>query len=80
MGRYNFLKYGHLYARDLSEAKVVSDDVYRTIMSGNAEVLGMLHEINKDKYPMRLTEKQLANLSLPQFHVRNISKIKEELG
>ena len=47
LGRYNYLKYSHLYSKNLIDIRIVSDRFYRTTMSADSELLGMLHEINK---------------------------------
>jgi len=58
LGRYNYHKYKHLFENHLDSVKMISDKYYRTTMSANAELLGMLHEINGNDCPLILRAKQ----------------------
>ena len=79
LGRYNYHKYKELLEGNAEDVEMVADDVWRTTMSGNSELLGMVHDANGDKCPFQLPERQ-KSVKLPQFNVRRAKQIEIELN
>ena len=91
LGRYNIRRFGAALGKNLMTPQgffAESSDVYRTIQSGQAELIGMLYEHHKSTgapSQLFLTDKQVASLTgskssaIIPFGVRRSADIQKEL-
>lgn len=91
LGRYNIWRFGKGLGNNLLTPQGIwaeATDVYRTLLSGNSELLGMLYQHQKSTgapTQLHMTEKQVTSLTGPKtkvivpFKIRRLSDIQADL-